>query len=544
MTSVLQPAQILRQIETLVRSGSLPQAMRLARDATARGIVHHNVLILAALYEIEAGAPANALAIATRARELKPRSAEGMQILGLALAGVGRNHDAIAAYEESLRYQPGVANVHFNKGLCLEEIHEWVRAQREYERAADIDPRHAEALAHLASLAASQGDTQKARDYAQRALRLKPGQPAAAIALAQLDLNAGNFDAVRSGVAPLLGRPNVSPINRALAEALCGDALDGAGKYAEAFAHYAQANRIFRDHHRREFEAPGTERALARAKRIAAWLRGADPAPWRDCDAGAYRSAVATHVFLVGFPRSGTTLLEQVLASHAGVESLEERDCLAAGMAEFILPFDGLDRLAALGGDDLARFRDAYWAEARAGGARLDKQVFIDKLPLNALNLAMIAKFFPSAKILLALRDPRDVILSCFRRRFRMSPSMYELLALDTAAQYYAATMEICDFARREFTLANFVSRYEDLVGEFEPSVRALCAFLGIEFDEAMRDFAQKARGRMIRTPSSAQVARGLYRSGMEQWRSYAKNLAPAMPVLAPWIGKLGYGTD
>jgi len=156
----------------------------------------------------------------------------------------------------------------------------------------------------------------------------------------------------------------------------------------------------------------------------------------------------------------------------------------------------------------------------------------------------MIAKFFPSAKILLALRDPRDVILSCFRRRFRMSPSMYELLALDTAAQYYAATMEICDFARREFTLANFVSRYEDLVGEFEPSVRALCAFLGIEFDEAMRDFAQKARGRMIRTPSSAQVARGLYRSGMEQWRSYAKNLAPAMPVLAPWIGKLGYGTD
>jgi tetratricopeptide (TPR) repeat protein len=544
VTSVFQPAQILRQIETLLRAGSLPQAMRLAREATARGIVQHNVLVLAALYEIEAGAPANALEIATRARELKPRSGEGMLVLGIALAGVGRHRDAIAAYEESLRYQPGVANVHFNKGMCLEEIHEWTRAQREYERALDIDPRHAESLAHLASLAASQGDTRKARDYAQRALNLKPGQPAAAIALAQLDLNAGNFDAVRSGVAPLLGRPGISPINRALAEALSGDALDGAGKYAEAFAHYAQANAIFKDHHRREFEAPGAERALARARRIAAWLRGTDLARWRNCDAGSYRSPVHTHVFLVGFPRSGTTLLEQVLASHAGIEALEERDCLAAGMAEFILPPDGLDRLAALEGDSLSRFRDAYWAEARAGGARLDGQVFIDKLPLNALNLPMIAKFFPSAKVLLALRDPRDVILSCFRKRFRMSPSMYELLSLDTAAHYYAATMDICEISRREFTLATFESRYEDLVGEFEPRVRALCAFLGVEYDEAMRDFAERTRGRMIMTPSAAQVARGLYQSGKEQWRAYARNLAPVMAVLAPWIGKLGYGTD
>ena len=540
-----QQAQILRQIESLIRAGNAPQAIRAARDAATRGVVHYHVFVMSGLYEMEANAPANALGFARRALDMKPRGHEALQVLGMALAGLGQHQEALKAYDDSLRATPGNADVHYHKGLSFEETNELARARREYERAIDIDPQHAGAAAHLAIIAVMQGQMQQGRDLIEKALRLKPDEPAVLLSLAQLELNAGNFDAVLRMVAPFLsGRPQASLNNRGVAESLSGDALDGLGRQAEAFAHYERANQTFKDLHHRLYGSLELERVPARARRIMAWLDGADLTRWRDCDPGRYRAPVETHVFLVGFPRSGTTLLEQVLASHDRIEALEERDCLASAMAEFVLPPDGIERLAALSGDDLSRFRDAYWAAARAGGASLERPVFIDKLPFNLLNWPLIAKLFPEAKMLLALRDPRDVVLSCFRRRFRMSPFMYEMFTLESAAGFYAATMEFAQFCRDNLTLPFFVSRYEDLVNDFKPSVQAICGFLGLEYNDAMRDFAETARGRMIRTPSAPQVARGLYSSGIGQWRAYARNLAPVMPVLAPWIGKFGYGTD
>lgn len=537
-----QQAQVLRQIDALINAGNAPQAIRAARGAAERGVTHYLVFVMSGLYEMEANAPANALVFARRALDMKPRGHEALQVLGMALAGQGQHQEAIRAYDECLRAKPGNSDVHYHKGLSLEEIGELGRARREYERAIDIDPRHAGAAAHLATIAVMQGQTEQGRDLVQKALRLKPDEPAVLLSLAQLELNAGNFDAVLRIAAPFLAiRPQTSANDRGVAESLSGDALDGLGRHAEAFAHYRRANQTFKDLHDRLYGSLALERVPARARRILAWLERADLARWRDCDAGHYRAPVETHVFLVGFPRSGTTLLEQVLAGHDRIEALEERDCLASAMAEFILPPDGIERLAALSGDDLSRFRDAYWAAARAGGASLDRPVFVDKLPFNLLNWPLIAKLFPGAKMLLALRDPRDVVLSCFRRRFRMSPFMYEMFTLDSAAGFYDATMDFAQFCRANLTLPFFVSRYEDLVGDFKPSVQAICAFLGLEYDDAMRDFAETARGRVIRTPSAPQVSRGLYSSGMGQWRAYRDQLAPVMPALAPWVAHFGY---
>jgi tetratricopeptide (TPR) repeat protein len=536
-----QLQEVLKAVEALLRAGDLPKGAQMAHQAVMRGAAHPNLLILAGLHDVETGAPQRALTLASRAREMLPKSGEASLVIGLALAKLGRHREATQAFDESLRHQPRNADTHYNKGLSLEELHEWRQAETEYERAIALDAAHAVSLARLASLKLAQGDPDAARIHAERALKTKAGQPAATIVLAQLALSARDYGAVRNLVAAFSGDPDVSPVNLAIGENLLGDAMDAEGRPAEAFAHYRRCNQILKDYHRLEYEAPNVERGAARVGRIESYFRNADLARWRDCGAGEYRAPVKTHVFLVGFPRSGTTLLEQVLASHADIESLEERDCLAAAMSEFVLPPGGLDRLAALEGNALARFRDAYWVEAKAGGARLDRKVFLDKLPLNALNLGLIAKLFPNAKILLALRDPRDVVLSCFRRRFQMSPYMYEMLSLDTAAAFYAATIGLCDFVRQNLTLPTFVSRYEDLVGDFEGRTRALCDFLELPFDENMRAFAERTRGRIIKTPSQAQVARGLYTGGMAQWRAYESFLGPAMPALTPWLERLGY---
>jgi Sulfotransferase family len=281
------------------------------------------------------------------------------------------------------------------------------------------------------------------------------------------------------------------------------------------------------------------ESVAQREQRLADYFASADAALWRAApptDGGAI-----THVFLVGFPRSGTTLLEQVLASHPDVMAMDERTCLMDPAAEFFGSDAGLDRLAAMPDHTLEAWRQAYWKRVAESGFAPSKPVFIDKMPLNAVFLPLIAKLFPRAKILFALRDPRDVVLSCFRRRFAMNAGMYEFTSLETTTAYYGAVMRLVEIYRQKLALDLAETRHESLVTDFESEARRICDFLGLEFRDKMRTFARRAQGQNIDTPSGAQVARGLSSEGLAQWRRYAVPLSPALPWLAPFVTRFGY---
>jgi hypothetical protein len=153
----------------------------------------------------------------------------------------------------------------------------------------------------------------------------------------------------------------------------------------------------------------------------------------------------------------------------------------------------------------------------------------------------LIAKLFPHAKILLALRDPRDVVLSCFRRRFAMNAGMYEFTGLDTSAVYYVAVMSLIAVYQEKLSLDIFETRHENLIADFDGETRRLCDFLGLEFQGEMRGFAARARARNIDTPSGAQVARGLSEAGLEQWRRYHAQVEPVLSILSPFVARFGY---
>jgi len=150
-----------------------------------------------------------------------------------------------------------------------------------------------------------------------------------------------------------------------------------------------------------------------------------------------------------------------------------------------------------------------------------------------------MSKVFPSAKVIFALRDPRDVVWSCFRRSFNMNANMYEFNTLDGAARFYDAVMTAGEAYFGRLPLKVHRLRYEDIVADFETQGRALCDFLGVDWTDKLKDFASTERA--IATPSSAQVGRGLYAEGVGQWRNYAAALEPVMPILRPWIEKFGY---
>jgi hypothetical protein len=257
--------------------------------------------------------------------------------------------------------------------------------------------------------------------------------------------------------------------------------------------------------------------------------------------APADESGAAGHVFLVGFPRSGTTLLENVLASHPDVNTLEERDTLGDLTQKFLINEAGLKRLAELSADEIVQHRAGYLERVRKFGAATTGKVVVDKYPLTSMKLPLVAKLFPRAKILFAVRDPRDVVLSCFRRSFAMNTSMFEFLDIARAARFYDAVMTLCGVYRSKLNLDWLQVHNEALIDDFERRAQEVCAFIGVGWNEQMRDFAEHAKSRTIKTPSSVQVVRGINSEGVGVWRHYEREMAPALPLLAPWVKSYGY---
>ena len=512
----------------------MPKAMSLSESAVGEGAEHPTLLSLAALGRMHAGANDSALPLLLRARQQMPNHLDLLYALGECLSRLGRPREAVEAFDAAIAVMPEVRS-QYARALALEDLSELDAARAGFERALALNPAQSDALSRLAVLAVQRGDLKAARTFATRALAINAHDVTAGIAMVQVALEEKDLALAERALAAISQLPDLGTVNRAIAMSLSGDVLDAQERPAEAFAAYAQSKAILREAYAPRME--GLESVAARETRLAGYFSAADPHLWR----GTAPAPERTHVFLVGFPRSGTTLLEQVLASHPDVTAMEERTCLEDSAIAFFGSTGDLDRLAGLREHDLDAWRQTYWKRAAEAGVTPSSAVFVDKMPLNAVFLPLIARLFPHAKIILALRDPRDVVLSCFRRRFGMNPGMYEFTTLETSAAYYAAVMRLIGIYRGKLALDVIEARHESLLADFEGESRRLCDFLGLSWHEEMRGFAARAAAKNIDTPSGAQVARGLSDAGLAQWRRYAPALAPILPVLAPFVRQFGY---
>lgn len=530
-----------------LRAQNIERAVDLAEAALRDGAEHALLLNLRAWRAEQAGRYDAALADLQRARRLAPRDVPTLNALGLCLANLQRLAEAVEAFEAAIAHDPAFAPAHFNRGWVSEELGEPDRARSSFETAAKLNPRDPTPVARLAELAARASDWMGARALAERALAQgmqvgQPGQPTAVLALASADIAEGASASARARLSPLVADPAVSPIDKGRAHGLLGDIADQQGDAAAAFREFTAANDSIRAVYASRFSGPGVQTVPDMLTWVSRYFESASASAWRGAGGSRYPAAegVEGHVFLLGFPRSGTTLLERVLTVSPRVIASEERETLTAATLEFMRGPAALDRLAAISPADADRHRAIYWRRVREIGENPAGRVFIDKLPLNTTKLPLITKLFPDARIIFALRDPRDVVLSCFRQRFRVNPSMFEFLTLEGAARFYSQVMALSDLYRERFDLTVLEHRYEDLVGDFEGRARAVCDFIGVDWTPDMHRFAETGARRSVATPSATQVARGLY-DGAGQWRRYADQLAPVIPILQPWIDRFGY---
>jgi hypothetical protein len=363
-------------------------------------------------------------------------------------------------------------------------------------------------------------------------LALDPHDAVAHCAVARCDIAAGGAAEAAARLQALLASTGLSPDNLSAAQSLLGDARARLGEPAAAVAAWEAAKASLAQRFPRLLAAEPLHRLVARID--AAVVEG--PATWLAAEVGATRG----HAVLLGYPRSGTTLVETILATAEGVATLEELPTLLAAESAFYLPADGLDRLAALDAATAADLRAAYWQRVAAFGVPDDARLFVDMDPLKSMDLPIIGRLFPRAAIIVMRRDPRDVVLSCFRQNFAASPIALEFTNLADTARHYDALMHLQQHSLLRLPNPVFELRYEALVADFDATTRALCDFLELPWSNRLRDFSATAKARNVGTASVGQVRRGLYDGG-GQWQRFAEELGPVLPVLEPWIKAFGY---
>jgi len=531
----------LDQIFDAVGLGDRRRALDLALTALQQGVDHPLVLVLAAERLEEDGRAKEAIALLRAATSAEPDEPEGWRRLGDALARQELLSEARQALETALDLAPDIYPTLLSAGAICFRTGDLAAADERYRRAAGLAPSAAEPLAALAAIAARRNAFDEARRLGERALALDPGALSAEMAIGRADLAAGAPELTEARMSRVLGHPDLGAERKVGLLDLRAEARDALDRPADAFADYTRRNNILELANAARFAHETVERRVAQARRLSVWFDATPPEPWRAAAGDDPGAGARGHVFLVGFPRSGTTLLERVLGSHPGAVSLEEVDCLAEAGGHLLDSASGLGHLAELPAEEANTFRHAYWQGVRASlGARLDDRVLIDKLPLHTLALPLIARLFPKARILFALRDPRDVVLSCFRRRFQINAAMYEFLTLEGAARYYDEVMRLAGIYRQRLPLELLEVRHEAMVADFDAEARAALDFVGLDWDPAVRGFATRDSA-VARTPSDPQLARGLNAEGVGQWRRYADQMAPVLDILEPWVRRFGY---
>lgn len=534
-----------QEIDAALAAGDVHRACAIAERALAGGAGLDDPLLynLAAWQCVHDGAFEAAHAWLQRGLAIAPGDPGLLTTLGLALRRQGRIGEALATLDGVVALAPAYAAAWAERGFALDHGGSLRLAEASYRRAADLDPGSAAALARVASIAARQGDAETGRDFASRALAIDPGDIMAGLALARSDIALARGDATGGAAAAvdrlggLLARSDIGADDRIAALSLFGTALDRLGDSDAAYAAFAASNTAFavrytpadntRETHRRFVER--IDHAVA-ARDAAAWHGPAD------------REARCGHAFLLGYPRSGTTLVENILASVPGVAVLEERPTLRDADLAFLGPSDGLARLARLDAAGFAEYRAAYWRRVADFGGDTAARLFVDMDPLKGLKLPLILPLFPAAHIIVMRRDPRDVVWSCFRQDFAASAAALDFTSLDDTARHYDAFMRLQEHCLVASGRPSLTLRYETLVADFDAETRRLCEFLGLAWTPAVRDFSTTARHREIATASVGQVRQGLY-DGAGQWRRYARQLEPVLAVLTPWIELFGYRT-
>lgn len=575
-------ASTTRTLFELYRAGefeSLAERVRNLLPAHSDQPVLHSLLGAACL---ELGEYDAAVESYRAALAIRPGFAKAHNSLGLAYLHSGQLEDAAGSFARAIDCDARFAEPRFNLGLVHEHRRRPGEAAERYEQAVGLAPEYGKAWCALAKVSWELGNYGRVVDCYERALAINARDPAAHRGLMQFLEQSNRHDALREALARarqalgaehplvrfqegviadvdgdsrrarvLLERCGIEPedaltlhderMRMARLTAIC-DRLDDFGA---AMRYAAGANRLSR----RSSAAKGIDktRFLAFIEHRRSYFTRSNIRKWRRGEGTATADPEGSRqpVFIVGFPRSGTTLMDTVLRGHPGIEVAEESDAVPTMVNRLSGPSDEhLAALIDLPDAAVERARSVYF-EALARHVETSEATLrvVDRFALNSVYAGEIHRVFPDAKFILMLRHPADCVLSCYLRTFVESSANDSFHSLDEAAQLYDRVMRLWTQITELFDLDLIEVRYEDLAADIEQTCRPILEFIGVPWHPGVLDHEGTARGRpFIRTASYNQVTQPLYAHATGRWLKYREHLEPILPALEPWMERFGYG--
>ena len=440
---------------------------------------------------LEQGQPEKAIAALERSIALNPNDGEAQNMLGQAYQDTAQPQKAEAALRKAIALKPGYADPWNNLGNVLKELGRMDEALAAFEQAIAIRPDMFAAYANLADVKTYQSSDDHHLQILER--------------------YAAGADSL----------PELRQINLHFA---LGKAYDDLKRYDDAFVHFLKANALKRASVR--YDEESVMKFFRRLREVF------DAGLLQRLAGGGYASAQP--IFVLGMPRSGTTLIEQIVASHSGVRPGGElRDFSRVVAAHFqpqgALPF--AEYMAGISAQDMGEIGAAYARklDAHAPGAAH----ITDKMPQNFFSVGLIHLALPNARIIHAVRNPVDTCVSAFSKLFvGLQDSTYDLAEL---GRYYRAYHALMAHWRSVLPAGAFLDvRYEDVVGDIEGQARRMLEFCGLPWEAGVLDFHQTKRP--VKTASAAQVRRPLYSSAVARWRHYEKHLGPLLAELGDLV--------
>ena len=466
------------------------------------------------------------------------------------LLDLGRAHglrydysEAERSFDKAVRLATRKAEVCAEAGQRCQEFGSYQMARRYFEQAANEKETPASAFVALAELNERHAKLETAIEFADRALSRDLNHRPAQLVRARLDRLCGRLTDAEGRVRAVLSGGEKDPWVRARGYYELGEILDRQSRYGEAFEAFLEAKALVRPLATRH--AATLAGIQARVREMEGSISSGVLERW----AAAGRALEPQHRFTVlcGHPRSGTTLLEQVLDSHPEIVCAEETHILHD---EAYLPLSRgfspecsvLEVLESAPVSQLFQSRENYFRYTGLFlNQSLNDKMLVDKNPALNVLIPAVARIFPEAKFLVALRDPRDVCLSCFMQPLSPNPVSSAYLTLDGTVTQYLSVMGFWRTILPRLHNPFLEVRYEELVEDLKTVSRRTLEFLGVGWDERVVRFDEHARSKPLRSPSYAEVIKPVSKRAMGRWQNYRQHLEPYLARLEPMLKALGY---
>jgi len=503
-------ARARQQAISLYSSGKLHEALRLCERLNSQAD-DAAVSCLAGIIYGQLGQFGNSAAFCRKALELSPDYVDAESCLGYALRRLNDLQGARKAFKNVIRKTPENPYTHYQLGLTLESEGDFEAAIESYRTAQRLNPGYLDAYAGVASVYDKLGAFKQAYQAIRKYTEPVLGNTQIAVLYGRLARKLSLDDRPVEKIERFLENKALPAEDRLQVHFVLGELLDALGEYDRAFSHIARANTL----KSARFDPDQFSRQVDGL--ISQFSRSA-----------LGNAARATHasdrqIFIVGMPRSGTTLVEQILSSHPavyGAGELTHLSVIATSLAQRRTDIVHLDRR------ELDRIANTYLESVRT----LDSTSLrvVDKLPNNFLRLGYIELLFPGARIIHCRRNPLDTCLSCYFRNF--SHSLPETFDLEHIGRYYIDYRRIMQHWNEVISLPVLELDYETLVADPENQIRRLVESTGLPWDENCLDF--KNNRRIAKTASYDQVRQPLYSSSVGHWCNYERHLAPLIRLL------------